>query len=178
MMRLWMATASAVPYTEDIGRSVVTALFGMAFLNLLRPHIPVPAWDWLKKRPVLDRSGFNRGTRSDVMQMVRELQDVELIASYLFVVWSESTDLWLADCSTMMTLIREELCGIEAVGYRADLIQRLDYVLSQLGSWSYTKRWYEEFRTALLEVDEEAMNTLIGAGRHSTFMCALPLPCP
>ncbi|KAF9644101.1 hypothetical protein BDM02DRAFT_1229982 [Thelephora ganbajun] len=110
------------------------------------------------------------------MQMVRELQDVELIASYLFVVWSESTDSWLANCSMMMTLIREELCGIEAAGYRADLIQRLDYVLSQLDPGSGQKQWYEEFRTALLEVDEEAMNTLIGC--HSTFMCALPLPCP
>ncbi|KAF9642694.1 hypothetical protein BDM02DRAFT_3124248 [Thelephora ganbajun] len=75
-----------------------------------------------------------------------------------------------------MAVIREELCGIEAVGYRADLIQRLGYVLSQLHPRSDRGEQYGEFRTALVEMDEEATKTL--AGCHSTFMCALPLPCP
>ncbi|KAF9644090.1 hypothetical protein BDM02DRAFT_3122465, partial [Thelephora ganbajun] len=73
-------------------------------------------------------------------------------------------------------MIREELCGIEAAGYRADLIQRLDYVLSRLDPRFSKKQWYEELRTALLEVDEGVTKTLTGC--HSTFMRALPLPCP
>ena len=59
-------------------------------------------------------------------------------------------------------LIREELGGIKAVGYRADLIQRLDCVLSRLRPGSDSKQHYEEFRTVLLEMDGEATKTLTG----------------
>ncbi|KAF9644302.1 hypothetical protein BDM02DRAFT_994520 [Thelephora ganbajun] len=176
--RLWMTAASEVPYTDDIGQSVVDALLQVAWIDQWLSHIPALAWDWLKKRPVLPAhcEGLKWGTHSNLIQMVRNLRDAEVIASYLFVVWSEWTDLDTEGCSAMMAMIREELCGIEAVGYRADLIQRLDYVLSQLDTESYKKQQYEEFRTALLEVDEEATKTL--TGYHSTFMCAIPLPCP
>ncbi|KAF9644473.1 hypothetical protein BDM02DRAFT_946390 [Thelephora ganbajun] len=134
MMQLWITAASTLPYTDDIGRSVVDALLKMAYHNKLLPHIPVLAWDWLKERPVFPSScwGLKWGAYSGVVQMVRKLRDFELVASYLFVVWSGWTDLHPKACLTMMALIREELCGIgEAAGYRADLIQRLDYVLSQ-----------------------------------------------
>ncbi|KAF9642700.1 hypothetical protein BDM02DRAFT_3176550 [Thelephora ganbajun] len=178
MMRLWMAAASAVPYTDDIDRSVVIALLEMASLIPLRPHIPVSAWDWLKKRPVFPTGcvGLTQGTEDGVVEVVRRLRDVELITSYLFVVWSEWTDLPAWGCPTMTALIREELCGIEAAGYRADLIQRLDYVLSRLDPGSRNKQHYEKFRTALLKVDEKATETLTRC--HPIFMCALPLPCP
>jgi len=53
MMQLWMAAASVLPYTGDIGQSVVDTLLQMAADCDLLPHIPVLAWDWLKRRPRL-----------------------------------------------------------------------------------------------------------------------------
>jgi len=102
------------------------------------------------------------------------------------------------DMSVMSRLIREELSGIGAAGHRTDLIRRLDYVLLQLDQGKgepLAKEEYEELRRELLKVDEEAMKILTGtsssfhpffvysltcpcAGDHSTFSCALPLPCP
>ncbi|KAF9644088.1 hypothetical protein BDM02DRAFT_1229846 [Thelephora ganbajun] len=174
MMRLWMAAASAVPYTDDIGRSVVDALLVMAYDDKLSPHIPVAAWDWLKKRPILPAGcgGLEWGAHSDVVQIVRELWDVELIASYLFVVWSEWTNLWKNGCPLMMALIKEELCGIEAVGYQEDLIQRLRYALLRLDPGSFKERYYVEFRRALLKVDEETTKTLTSMSHRAIVLFA------
>ncbi|KAF9646406.1 hypothetical protein BDM02DRAFT_3036617 [Thelephora ganbajun] len=126
----------------------------MARSNELLPHVPVIAWDLLKNRPVFHDScwGLKWRARYRAAEMVQEFRDIGLIASYLFVVWSEWADLDETNCSTMMALIREEPCGIEVVGYRADPIQRLDYVLSQLDPGSSKKQQHEGFRTALLEV--------------------------
>jgi len=197
MMQLWMAAASVLPYTNDVGQSVVDALLQMAVDSDLRPYVPVLAWDWLKKRPVFNSrcSGLVWGTSVGVVQMVRKLGDIELTTSYLCIVWSEWSDMTHWKFHVMLRLIKEELSGIGAAGYRSDLIQRLDDVLPQLNPGSNRKHEYEEFRTVLLEVDEEAMKTLSGmshrvvilfslltcvrarAGCHSTFMCALPLLC-
>jgi len=197
MVQFWMAAASALPYTNDVGQSVVNTLLRMANQSDLQPYIPVLAWDWLKKRPVFNSrcSGLVWGTSVGVVQMVRELGDVELITSYLCIVWSEWSDMTHWKFQVMLRLIREELGGIGAAGYRSDLIQRLDDVLPQLELGSSRKQQYEEFRTVLLEVDGEVMKTLSGmshrvvilfsqltcvrscAGCHSTFMCALPLLC-
>ena len=79
------------------------------------------------------------------------------------------------DMSPMRQLIREELGGIEAAGYRTDLIRRLDYVLLQLDQGqgvSSAKGEYGELRRELLEVDEEAMRILAGtsSSRHPFFL--------
>ena len=196
-MQFWMAAASALPYTNDVGRRVVDTLLQMAGERKLQPHIPVLAWDWLKKRPVLTSwcLGEYPGTTENVVQMVRKLGDVGLITSYLFIVWSEGNDIFPRGFQAMLRLIKEELSGIGAAGYRSDLIQRLDDILSQFEPGSSHQQQYEELRAVLLEVDEEAMKTLDGmshrvvilfslltcvracAGCHSTFMCALPLLC-
>jgi len=114
--------------------------------------------------------------------MARELGDMGLITSYLFTVWSKWS--WIADSGfqMMLRLVREELGGIGAAGYRADLIQRLDDVLPQLEPGSNRKQQYEEFKVVLLEVDEEAMKTLTGMSKslHSvlstnTCMCRISL---
>ena len=91
----------------------------------LRPHTPTVAWDWLKKHPLLRPGcrGLTLGTDYNVIQTVRELGDIELIASYLFIVWSESSSLDLQGFTAMLSLIREELGGIEAMGHRGDLTQ-------------------------------------------------------
>jgi len=149
-----------------------------------------------------------------VESAVREIQqlgDTRLIVSYLHTVWSEwrklGTEHWdivgpvpaeHPDLSVMSRLIREELGGIGAAGYRTDLIRRLDYILLQLDQGQgepLAKEDYEELRRELVEVDGEATRILTGtssnfhpffvysltcpcAGHHSTFTCALPLPCP
>jgi len=197
MMQLWVAAASALPYTNDVGQSVVDTLLQMAGKEKLQPHIPVLAWDWLKKRPVFNSpcEGLVWGTFPHVVQMVRKLGDVGLITSYLFIVWSEWSNISPRVFQAMLRSIKEELSGIGAAGCRSDLIQRLDDVLSQLEPGSGEQPQYEELRVALLEVDEEVVKILAGmshrvvipfslltcvracAGCHSTSMCALPLLC-
>ena len=181
MMQQWIAAASELPDTHDVCESMVNPLLQMASEEGLLPYIPVVAWEWLKKRPVLRHGSraFWRGGRESSLQTVRTLGDIELITSYLFVIWSEWNALEYSDCKGMQRLIREELNGIHAVGYRADLIQRLDYVLSQFDRgqeylcsresdfddgdvFLSAKQKYEGFRRDLLELDEEAVKILAG----------------
>ena len=179
-MRLWMTAVSALPHTDDVSWSVVDTLLQMASWGDLRPHIPVSAWDWLKKRPILHPGslGLIFGTEDTVVQMITELRDTELITSYLFVVWSEWNLIDPVCYTAILRLIRKELCGIGAAGYRIDLIQRLNHVMSQLDlGWEHIHHhssWileaeiprmmqgYGKFKEALLEVDEEAMEVLTG----------------
>jgi len=49
----WAAAASAILYTEEVGSSVVDALFQIAWVDFLRPHIPVDIWGLLKRQPPL-----------------------------------------------------------------------------------------------------------------------------
>jgi len=157
IMELWLTAASVVPYTDGVGQSVVDTLLQMASNYKLRSHIPTAAWPWLKRQPILGPNcqGLKCGTLSTVVLKIRNLQDIGLITSYLFVVWSEWSDLDDLGCRWILHLIRGELCGTGAARYQAGLIQRLDYVLSQLGSRSSKKQWYEEFRRALLDVGED-----------------------
>ena len=167
MMQPWMEAASAVPYTDDVCGSVVVGLLNMASSDELSSHIPLVAWNWLNKRPVLPPefvAPLSWATESAV-QTIHRLGGVELIASYLHIIWSEERVPWDKDILAMGRLIREELGGIEAAGYRTDLIRRLDHVLLRLdqsqGEW-WAKKVYEELRRELLEVDEKAMKILTG----------------
>ena len=180
-----MTAASVLPYTDDVGRSVSNALLQIASWDSLRPHIPILAWNWLKKRPILRPRclGLIFGTQDAVIQAIVELGDVGLVTSYLFVIWSEWNHAYSSRFLATTQSIKEELCGIGALGCHADLIRRLDYVVSQL-----------DLGEASVEADEEATKILTGmlgrivplfacrltcvsTGSHSTFMCALPLPC-
>ena len=177
MMRHWIATGSELPDTNDVRESVVDTLLQMARDDRLRSHIPVEAWEWLKKRPVLRYKsiGLEVGGWSSVLKTVQALGDIGLITSYLFVVWSEWNTLRHINCKRMRCMIRKKLDGIRAVGYRADLIQRLNYVLAQFDrgqeclypDWGagkalflQAKQHYEEFRRDLLESDKKATNVL------------------
>jgi len=177
MMQLWMDAASALPYSNRVCQSMVEALLRMADNDDLQLHIPALAWDWMKKRPLLSptalaRSWFGLGTCEHVVRIVRKLGDVELITSYLFVVWSELSSLTPDSYEAMLDLIRGELGGIGAVGHRADLIQRLDYVMSCIDEMSgLLLGLYGEFRMVLLEMDEEATKTLAGMSQsHHPFL--------
>jgi len=82
----------------------------------------------------------------------------------------------------MLDLIRGEFSGIRAAEHQADLVQRLDYVLSWLGPGNSRRQQYEEIRTVLLEMDEEVMSTLTGMSQSccpfqslNTFMCRMLL---
>ena len=45
----WAEAALAVPYTEEVGRSVVDTLLQIATKGYLQQFIPVSMWAWLKK---------------------------------------------------------------------------------------------------------------------------------
>ena len=47
VVELWAAATSAVPYTDDIGQSVVDTLLQIACLGRLSPHVPVGMWSLL-----------------------------------------------------------------------------------------------------------------------------------
>jgi len=94
----------------------------------------------------------------------------------------------------MQISIQEDFCGIEMGHHRADLIRRLDHVLERLNrgvryfsqhnpafdqdNLRRMKDIYQKLRETLLRVDAEVEVLGRVAGSHTTFMCALPLPCP
>ena len=166
-MQLWMKAASTVPYTDDVCRSVVVGLLNMASSDRLLPHIPLVAWSWLNRRPVLppECAVVVPGATESVVQRIQQLGGVKLIVSYLRIIWSEERQLWDREFSAMHRLIREELGGIGAAGHRTDLIWRLDNILLQFDQGqgeSLAKEDYEELRRVLLDVDEEEMKILTG----------------
>jgi len=176
MMQLWMEAASAVPYTDNVGGSVVIGLLNMASIDQLLSHIPMVTWDWLNKLPVIpaECAALLPGPTKSVVQAIQQFGGVKLIALYLRVIWSEERKISSDGFSAMGRLIREELGGIGVAGYRKDLILRLDDVLSQLdlrqarqfllgNPWDPTAgRGYEGLKGELLEVDRETMKILTG----------------
>jgi len=209
----WAEAALAVPYTEEVGQSVVDALLQIASYTFLQPYIPVDIWAWLKKQPTLPPicRGRRMRTVEPVVRRVRELRDIEILESYLLLVWSEWNSAPPDGFTEMRTSIREDLGGIWMERHREVLIKRLDHVLGQLDMGLGHLReprplldedhirkarvQYEELREVLLEVDKGASEILtrtpfrlinlfnlltpaMSTESHSTFMCALPLPCP
>jgi len=185
MVTRWIAAVSAIPYTEEVGQSVVDALLQIASLNSLQSHIPVDLWALLKKRPSLPPvcTGRSRGTTDCVVCRVRELGDLEILKSYLLLVWSEWDDIPPEGLIGMCALIRQDFSGVGVRGHREDLIGRLDHILGELDRGSgylkhrelrigedpqYVKRQYEELKETLLEVDKGAMNILTSAPSKST----------
>jgi hypothetical protein len=90
-VRRWACAASAAPDTERAAQSVVDTLLQIASKEELLPHIPVSIWSWLTKRPPLLAIclGRNVGTCAHVVRAVRALRDIEILKSYLLLVWSE-----------------------------------------------------------------------------------------
>jgi len=174
----WAEAALAVPYTEEVGQSVVDALLQIASNNPLRPYIPVDIWAWLKKQPTLPPAcrGRRMGTEDPVVRGVRELGDIELLESYFLLVWSEWNSAPPRGFTEMRTSIREDLGGIGMERHREVLIKRLDHVLGQLDKglghlkeqipWlgeyhiPEAREQYGELREVLLEVDREASEIL------------------
>ena len=182
--------------------------------------------------------GQQKGIEGHVVCHVCALGDIEILKSYFLLVWSEwdpiryrprlrhtesHSSLSYIEFSSnlghtgylnegvleMQISIQEVFVGIGVWRHCKDLINRLDYVLGQLGlglehlqqckscfwdnSIQAAKEQYRGLRKLLLEVDREVVNTLTHTSlwsihfglltpmdhteSHSTFMCALPLPC-
>ena len=158
-----VVVASAVSRLGQGGWSVADELLRIAFVDSIHPHIP-HGFPW---RP--------KSTAGDLTQQVEALGDIRILKSYLLLVWSKwgPIDDQSGGFSEMRTSIREHFSGIGMGHHREDLVERLDYILQEL-DWTYRmerregfrggatqrKGHCEEFKRVLLEVDEEAVNTL------------------
>lgn len=139
----WAAAASAVPYSDEVGCSVVNALLQIASIDSLRPHIPVNLWELLKEKPPLRPVCRGRlvGRKEAIVRHVRQLGDIEIVKSYFLLIWSECNFLYTSGLDEMQTSIREDFGGTERSHHRKDLMERLDYVLGQLDrGWGYIVR--------------------------------------
>ena len=91
LVQQWVATVSAIPYTEEVAQSVVDMLLQiLPNSNLLR-YITTDIWTWLTKQPSLPPvcSGRYTVTSASAIKAVRALRDIEVLKSYLLLVWSE-----------------------------------------------------------------------------------------
>ena len=134
----WAAATSAIPYTEEVGQSVVDALLQIASVASLRPHIPIGIWAWLKRRPSPPPKCLGRwqGIQGNVICHVRALGDIEILKSYFLFVWSEWDPVkysWrCGSLQKMLASIQEDFGGIGMGHHRKELINRLDHILGQL----------------------------------------------
>ena len=202
-MEQWAGTASVAPCTEEVVQGVVNALLQIASEEKLAPHIPVDLWSWLTKRPSLPPVCLGRyvGTRASVVSAVRALGDIEVLKSYLLLVWSEWDIIWPDGFDEMCASIQEDFGGVEMGKHRVDLIRRLDNVLGELdrgfeyftqyspeckkGYLQKGKRQYAGLKEVLLEVETCTSSptiahfcilTLEPRAFRTTFVCNIPLP--
>ena len=142
----WAAAALVLPYTEEVGQSVVDVLLQIASCRSLRPHIPIDIWVWLKKQPSLPpwSKGRFRAIDSDAIDHIRGLGDIEILKSYFLVVWSEwETLAFTGHLERAEVSIREDFGGIEMRDHRKDLIEQVHHILWELDQgFAYLKlRW-------------------------------------
>ena len=151
----WAAKVSTAPHTERVAQSVVDTLFQIASKNELLSQLPVDVWSWLIGRPSLPPFCQTRfgGTQSNVVKTIRALNDIEILKSYFFVVWSEWGHLSSYGFIEMCITIREDFSGIGMRHHRADLIQRLVYILRQLDrGLEYLKQHKPKLESGHLEI--------------------------
>ena len=168
----WAAAASATPYTEEVGQSVVDAILHIAFIDLLRPHIPIEIWGWMKRRTSLPPVCFGDPSRGDTntFSFIRGLGDAEILKSYFLLVWGERWSPRIGIVEDTENSIREVFGGVGMEQHRRDLIEWLDHVLGRLdrklegcceqADWQSRQRDLQEskerykcFKDVLLEVD-------------------------
>ena len=114
-----------------------------------------------------------------MVRQVRRLRDIEILKSYLLLVWSEWDNLYFDGCLEMQALIREDFGGAGMWCHRDDLIEHLDNVQEQLDRGveyfqqhnpeineyhiQHSKEQYEGLKNVLMEVDKTVMGTLTRA---------------
>jgi hypothetical protein len=180
----WVAATSIAPHTEEVARSVVDTLTQIAHNPSLRQLIPAHVWSWLNERPSLPPVYKRHWEGGDLhtVRKIRALNDIGTLTSYLILTWSEWESLDSDHFAEMRMLVREDFNGIGMGCHRAELIQRLDYILGELDRRSRRtdtnleddKLWrnkvgpssqvmrgrYREFRRVLQEVDQKATEIL------------------
>lgn len=134
LIRLWATAASTVPYTDDIGQGVVDALLLIAVRDTRRLHIPDGMWSWLNKRPSLPPVSWGRywGSHASLASVIKKIGNIEILKSYLLLVWSEWDYLGYGGLDEMELSIREKFGGLAMVHHRHDLLRHLDQVLGRL----------------------------------------------
>ena len=175
----WATAASTIPYSEEVGPSVVDLLLRVSDNDSLR-RTPIYIWEWLKNRPSLPPVclGRSKGSQRTIVRHVRGLGDIEILKSYLFLIWSEWDTLDFRGFVEMQTSIREDFGGDEMRFHRKDLIQHLDHVLGELdqgleyfkqrrpeaveGDIRLRKTQYEQLKAVLLEAEKRGTETLTG----------------
>jgi hypothetical protein len=175
----WAAAVSAVPYSEEVGVSVVDMLLRLARRDTIRKYIPIDVWAWLKNPSSLPPvcPGRDVGSGGGVVRHIRRLGDLDILKSYFLLVWSEWNLLEVSGFDEMIASIVEDLAGIEVQHHRTNLIERLDQVLGELDrglegrqiqqgitvdDFLEGKKKYRRLREVLLEVDRGAMRILTG----------------
>ena len=174
----WAAAVLAVPYSEEVVQSAANTLLGISGINSLQQYIPADIWMFLTKRPSLPPVcwGRSNGSRRSTVTHVRGLRNIEILKSYLLLVWSEWDCIHPSGLVEMQASIKEDFGGIEMWWHRDDLIKRLNYIQRQLDleleyfkehqphidedGIRQRKEQYGELKIALLEAEREAMKTL------------------
>ena len=85
--------------------------------------------------PFPDCLGQRRGSSGDVVHQVQALGDVEILKSYLLLVWSEwdyIDNQQSGGLTKMLITLREDFSGIWMWCHQQDLIEWLDHILGQL----------------------------------------------
>ena len=177
LVGLWAAATSAIPYTEDVAQCVVDTLLQIASRRKLLPCITRDLWAWLTTRPSLPPvcTGRYYGTYRHVVKAIRELEDVEVLKSYLHLAWSEWDALWGGGFDQVCASIHGDFGGTRTDRHWVELIQRLDHVLGELnrGLGHLQKRnpilreydfqlmddQYRRIRETLLEANMEAITS-------------------
>jgi len=181
----WAVATTMVPCTEEVAQSVVDALLQIAQYHSSSPHITIDVWSWLTKQPSLPPVCFGRyiGTINGVVKAVQGLKNIEVLKSYLLLVWSEWNSLTYDGFDEMCALIYKDFGGIGMGHHQVDLIQKLDHILGQLGQGLEHLRqhnpnlgrdhldimeWqYIELKDVLLEVQRRMYSPMI------TLLCTL-----
>ena len=184
----WAAAASAVPDSEEVRQCVVNTLLRIADNDSLRSHVPVDIWAWLKKRPSLPPMcrGRSNGSWHTTVHHVRGLGDIEILVSYLLVVWSEWDSLYSVGVDEMEISIRMEFGGVGMWCHRDGLIKHLDLIQGQLdrgleyfrehkprtdeSDIRWRKEQYGHLKNVLLEVDKREMETLTRTSPRLTLL--------
>lgn len=162
----WAAAAEAIPYTEEVGSSVVDALLQIARINFRQSRIPIYMWEWLKRKPSLPPmcGGLSAPYPEQIVPYVRGLGDIDIIRSYFLLRWTGQAPLNTDETYQMERSIREDFVGIGMKQYRKDLMEQLDRAIrpwdSRLTSnpndvnTKTALKQYIQLKTALLEVEE------------------------
>ena len=149
----WARAASTIAYTEEVCQSIIEALFQISYIDILRPHIPIEMWGWVKRHPSLASTykGKLKEVNPRTIAYVHRLGDIEILKSYLLLTWTQDGALHSNTLHELESLIRKEFSGIEMEHHRKDLIEQLDRVLGRFDRRAVVQ--YRGLKDLLLELD-------------------------